>query len=206
MGFFDKKNCIACKAEVGLNRHMIKGGDLCPNCYSKYRDGFLGIFRSIDEVLKNSKIGRLELEQKEKNKAAEKAISDPNLNSMEKLQFRKYISAESGMNLNDVDSYLDSIPIDEKNELIMSFKINNQKTNDKNNSTSPTINVIQPDSNQPQCPKCSSRETTHNKQGFGVGKAAVGALLTGGIGLLAGGINKNKIKITCLKCGYSWNP
>ena len=55
------------------------------------------------------------------------------------------------------------------------------------------------------CPKCNSKQITYNKQGFGVGKALVGAVLTGGIGLLAGGINKNKIILTCLKCGHTWN-
>ena len=54
------------------------------------------------------------------------------------------------------------------------------------------------------CPKCYSTNITSNKKGFGVGKAAVGAIATGGIGLLAGGIGKNKIDITCLKCGHKW--
>ena len=30
-----------------------------------------------------------------------------------------------------------------------------------------------------------------------------GAVLTGGIGLLAGFVGSNKVKITCLKCGHS---
>lgn len=54
------------------------------------------------------------------------------------------------------------------------------------------------------CPKCYSTNITSNKKGFGVGKAAVGAIATGGIGLLAGGIGKNKIELTCLKCGNQW--
>jgi len=47
------------------------------------------------------------------------------------------------------------------------------------------------------CPKCGSTQITANKRGFSVGKA----VLLGGIG---GFIGKNKIEITCLKCGYSW--
>lgn len=54
------------------------------------------------------------------------------------------------------------------------------------------------------CPKCYSTNITSNKKGFSVGKAAVGAIATGGIGLLAGGIGKNKIELTCLKCGHQW--
>jgi len=54
------------------------------------------------------------------------------------------------------------------------------------------------------CPKCYSTQLTANKKGFGLGKAAVGGILTGGIGLLGGFIGSGKVKITCLKCGYSW--
>lgn len=66
------------------------------------------------------------------------------------------------------------------------------------------VRVIQENANQPVCPKCHSPRTTYNKQGFGFGKAAVGVLLTGGIGLLAGGLGKNKILITCMDCGNRW--
>lgn len=56
------------------------------------------------------------------------------------------------------------------------------------------------------CPKCGSTSLTANKKGFGVGKAVVGAAMTGGIGLVAGNINRNKVKITCLNCGYQFKP
>ncbi|MEE9214112.1 MAG: hypothetical protein V3U54_04840 [Thermodesulfobacteriota bacterium] len=55
-----------------------------------------------------------------------------------------------------------------------------------------------------KCPKCGSAQLTANKQGFGPGKAAIGGVLTGGIGLLAGFIGSGKLKITCLKCGHVW--
>ena len=58
----------------------------------------------------------------------------------------------------------------------------------------------------PYCPKCHSTALSANKKGFGVGKAAVGAALTGGIGLLAGGIGANKIELTCMKCGHRFKP
>jgi len=57
-----------------------------------------------------------------------------------------------------------------------------------------------------KCPRCGSTYITANKKGFGVGKAIGGAILTGGIGLLAGFIGSGKVKITCLKCGRSWKP
>ncbi len=53
----------------------------------------------------------------------------------------------------------------------------------------------------PYCPKCHSTSLSANKKGFGVGKAIVGGLLAGPIGLLAGIFRSNKVRITCLNCG-----
>lgn len=57
-----------------------------------------------------------------------------------------------------------------------------------------------------KCPKCSSTQLTANKKGFSGKQAVGGAILTGGIGLLAGTIGSNKINITCLACGNQWKP
>lgn len=54
------------------------------------------------------------------------------------------------------------------------------------------------------CPKCNSTQLTSNKKGFSGGKAIAGAVITGGIGILAGTIGSGKIVITCLKCGYKF--
>lgn len=51
------------------------------------------------------------------------------------------------------------------------------------------------------CPKCGSRELHAEHKGFSGGKALAGALVTGGIGLLAGTIGCRDTQITCLKCG-----
>jgi hypothetical protein len=59
---------------------------------------------------------------------------------------------------------------------------------------------------QVKCPRCQSTQLSANKQGFSGTKAVTGAILTGGIGLMAGTIGSNKIKITCLKCGHVFNP
>lgn len=56
------------------------------------------------------------------------------------------------------------------------------------------------------CPKCGSSQLVANKKGFGAGKALAGAIITGGVGLLAGFIGSGKVKITCLKCGSKWKP
>ena len=59
---------------------------------------------------------------------------------------------------------------------------------------------------QVKCPKCGSTQISADKKGFSGTKAVAGAALTGGIGLLAGTIGSNKVKITCLKCGHVFNP
>jgi predicted nucleic-acid-binding Zn-ribbon protein len=56
------------------------------------------------------------------------------------------------------------------------------------------------------CPKCGSHDLHADKKGFSGQKAVAGAVLTGGIGLLAGTIGSNKINITCLKCGNTFAP
>lgn len=54
------------------------------------------------------------------------------------------------------------------------------------------------------CPNCGSNQLSDNKRGFGLGKAVVGGVLLGGVGLLGGLIGSNKLEITCLKCRYKW--
>lgn len=55
------------------------------------------------------------------------------------------------------------------------------------------------------CPKCGSRELHAEHKGFSGGKALAGAIVTGGIGLLAGTIGSKDTQITCLKCGNKFN-
>lgn len=69
-----------------------------------------------------------------------------------------------------------------------------------------TVNVsVNEDDGQLRCPKCHSNQIEIDKQGFSGGKALVGGLLTGGIGLVAGFHGKNKRKGKCLHCGHTWN-
>jgi len=57
-----------------------------------------------------------------------------------------------------------------------------------------------------RCPRCLSTQLTANKKGFSGKQAVAGAILTGGIGLLAGTIGSNAVKITCLSCGHQFKP
>lgn len=56
------------------------------------------------------------------------------------------------------------------------------------------------------CPKCRSQQVTANKAGFGVGKAVVGGLLLGPLGLAAGAHGSGKITVSCMACGHQWDP
>lgn len=58
-----------------------------------------------------------------------------------------------------------------------------------------------------KCPVCGEKEkwilVDETKKGFSVGKAAVGAVLLGPIGLVGGALGKKKHCYYCGKCGFS---
>lgn len=56
------------------------------------------------------------------------------------------------------------------------------------------------------CPKCFIgylQATSERTGGFSGGKAVVGAVIAGPIGLAAGALGKKKVTYTCNRCGYS---
>ena len=59
-----------------------------------------------------------------------------------------------------------------------------------------------------KCPVCGSEQLFASKKGFDTKKAIAGAVLTGDalISALAGGLGKDKVEITCLKCGHKFSP
>lgn len=57
------------------------------------------------------------------------------------------------------------------------------------------------------CPRCKARNAYHaSGKGFGLGKAAVGGILLGPVGLLGGLFGSKKLVIQCIKCGNKWSP
>jgi RNA polymerase subunit RPABC4/transcription elongation factor Spt4 len=56
------------------------------------------------------------------------------------------------------------------------------------------------------CPKCGSDQLTAKTRGFALGRALVGDVVLGPLGLLVGAVGRRKIKITCLACGHTFKP
>ena len=54
------------------------------------------------------------------------------------------------------------------------------------------------------CPKCNfvMKPISERKGGFSLGKATVGAVVAGPIGVAAGMLGKKKIQYQCGHCGY----
>ncbi len=55
-----------------------------------------------------------------------------------------------------------------------------------------------------RCPKCGSTSISANKNGYGFGKATLGLIAAGPVGLLAGGIGSKGVMVTCLSCGHQF--
>lgn len=55
------------------------------------------------------------------------------------------------------------------------------------------------------CPRCHSDYVTSGKKGFGIGKAAIGGLVLGPVGLLGGFLGANKMEFRCNSCQYKWS-
>ncbi|WP_159453507.1 double zinc ribbon domain-containing protein [Geoanaerobacter pelophilus] len=56
-----------------------------------------------------------------------------------------------------------------------------------------------------KCPRCKTKDTyTTDNKGFGLGKAAIGGVLMGPVGLLGGLIGSKQTMLTCLNCGHKW--
>lgn len=56
-----------------------------------------------------------------------------------------------------------------------------------------------------ECPRCHSDYITSGKKGFGIGKAAIGGLVLGPVGLLGGFLGANKMEFRCNSCQYKWS-
>jgi len=72
------------------------------------------------------------------------------------------------------------------------------------NSNGGTDRSSKPEESAAVCPRCGSSQLSGEKRGFGFGQAAVGGLLLGPVGRLAGVLGKNKVLVICLSCGHQW--
>ncbi|MDU1412744.1 MAG: hypothetical protein E6929_08010, partial [Clostridium sp.] len=65
-------------------------------------------------------------------------------------------------------------------------------------------NDIEDDDNVARCPKCGSTSLTANKKGFSATKGVIGLAVSPLAGAVVGSTGKNKVIVTCLKCGHQW--
>ncbi|MBS4191928.1 TerD family protein [Bacillus sp. FJAT-49705] len=56
------------------------------------------------------------------------------------------------------------------------------------------------------CTRCGSSNVRTGQKGFGLGKAAIGSLILGPVGLLGGFIGKKQLKFNCNNCQNTWSP
>ena len=81
-------------------------------------------------------------------------------------------------------------------------------------SLAPPAPVIEPkpapetetETDQIKCPKCKSTQIMGSQKGFSAGKAIGVGVLLGPLGLLAGLHGSKKVQVSCLKCGFQWEP
>ena len=66
-----------------------------------------------------------------------------------------------------------------------------------------TMESVQ-DNNVARCPKCRSTSLTANKKGFSATKGVIGLAVSPLAGAVVGGAGRNKVIVTCLKCGHQW--
>lgn len=98
-------NCSNCGVKIGfLNRPTFGQG--------KQKDGTEICFKCFSVNLKNKNFNTIPENKIEKVKEVE--IVDLELNTMQKLQYKKFISEQSGMNLQEVESYLETVSESEK--------------------------------------------------------------------------------------------
>ena len=102
-------NCANCNAKINFfNRPTFGQG--------KQNDGTEICLRCFTANLKNKNLKPIIDNKIEKVVPIE--IVDLELNTMQKLQYKKFISEQSGMNLQEVESYLETVSESENEELI----------------------------------------------------------------------------------------
>ena len=144
----------------------------------------MGIIKWFNNVSEK----RLENKINEDKKNALLKVETDKKNALLKIEIDKKL-AELKINENErkIDESIENISVSMTD---LNKKIKSDQLKLKQNKADEPI----------RCPKCGSVQVVPMKKGFGVGKAFVGVVATGGIGLLAGGIGANKVELHCLKC------
>jgi tellurium resistance protein TerD len=64
----------------------------------------------------------------------------------------------------------------------------------------------EPETDLIRCPKCKSTQIMGSQKGYSGGRAVIWTALLGPVGLFTGLIGSKKVKVSCLKCGFQWEP
>ncbi|HBI92312.1 MAG TPA: hypothetical protein DDY58_07675 [Terrisporobacter glycolicus] len=124
-------------------------------------------------------------------------IRDPKMSLLKRNELHKIVCAHlqqvTSIEEDEFSELLDKAINGQLDMPTKTVKTVESKTNNTNNNDTKIC-----------CPKCGSEQLTANKKGFRSGKALAGGMVAGPLGLFAGAIGKDKIEITCLKCGNAF--
>jgi len=183
--------CSNCGKEVD--------GNFCSNCGNKIEDSSNDMVEAEESL---TCINGVNVDLSEIMK----------INGKNKINAIKDLKNLTGVGLREAKSIIDDFYKDNKpQEEKMGFweKLNQQadlakkKQIEEKYAKEEKIKQLKKDGTA-YCPKCYSTSLSADKKGFGVGKAVIGAAITGPIGLVAGNIGSKKIRVTCINCGHKF--
>lgn len=155
----EEKKCVYCDAKLTFSNtpnfgsgQLNDGGRVCRKCFSKIAKLDIGFGLNSKKNYSSEDVKRCldnNVSKKGLNQIANNEIinnsAQPNMNdslsAIEKLQFRKYIAEESGIEINQVEMFLESIDEFEKKELIQLFKLQQNNKTQKNKKIKENINI-----------------------------------------------------------------
>jgi DNA-directed RNA polymerase subunit RPC12/RpoP len=204
------KTCTICKKKISLLalKLSLRDGIACKNCFSK-----IGLNGSINDIrwAKNKTVEEFKalLENgkdvgKENKEMRAKVIQDRLASKEKEAAERKRLKDIKDKQYKEAREFVHSLPDNTKNRSVS--KLESQPHSIINNITVKEQPKEKYSRHAPKCPKCKSYDIQvldNRHKSFSIGKAAVGGILYGGIGTIAGFAGKDgkKYNAVCMKCG-----